>query len=59
MKSYSELSRRTGYSVSHFSRIFRGERKPSLKVLLVLAKELEMPVEKLIKKLRLKGVNKW
>jgi transcriptional regulator with XRE-family HTH domain len=59
MKSYSEISRTTGYSISHISRIFRGERRPSLKVLLILAKEIDMPVEDLIRKLGMRGVSKW
>lgn len=53
MKSYSEISRKTGISISHISRVLRKKRKPSWRVLKLLSKEMGIPVEKFIKKLGL------
>ncbi len=56
--SYTIMSKHTGISVSHISRVLRRKRKPSLRVLLLLAKELGMETDMLIKKLKLHGVNR-
>lgn len=56
--SYTKISLHTGISISHISRVLRRKRKPSLHVLLLLAKEMDIPVDKLIRKLKLHGVNR-
>lgn len=58
-QSFTELANATGLSVSHISRVMRQKRKPSLHALLLLSKAMKMPVERLIKRLGLKGVGKW
>ncbi len=57
-KPYTIIAKHTGISISHVSRVLRRKRKPSLRVLLLLATEMEIPIDKLIKKLGLHGVNK-
>ena len=53
--NYSEIARQAGISVSHVSRVLKMERKPSLRILLLLAKTMGLSPESLIKKIRLKG----
>ena len=57
--TYTELAKHTGLSISHVSRIMRGDRKPSLYALIRLSKAMKVPVERLIRKLGLKGVERW
>jgi transcriptional regulator with XRE-family HTH domain len=45
--SLREMSRGTGVSVSHLSRIFRGERTPSVSVLIRMTGYLGVPMEEL------------
>lgn len=59
VKSYSEISKATHISISHVSRVLRKKRKPSLRVLLLLSKEMGIATDVLIKRLGLKGVNRW
>jgi transcriptional regulator with XRE-family HTH domain len=53
--NFTEIHRRTGLSISHISRIFRGERKPSVDALVVIAKAVNLPVESLLRILKIKS----
>jgi len=48
MKSYSEISRKTGVSVSHISRVMRGIRMPSLNVASKIALALGINISTLL-----------
>jgi len=52
--NFSEISRRTGLSVSHISRVFRGERRPSVHSLMQIAKAVNLPLESLLNILKIK-----
>lgn len=43
----SEISRSTGISVSHLSKVFSGKRTPSLQVLKLIADEVHMTLDDL------------
>lgn len=58
-QTYTAISHQTGLSISHVSRILRRERRPSLHALLLLSKVMSIPVDKLIRKLGLRGVDRW
>ena len=45
--SIRDLAKLTSVSVSHLSRVFRGERKPSVLMLRMLSMALRVPMEKL------------
>lgn len=47
--SYGELARRVGYGKSHISLVFRGQRTPSLELVIALAKELHCSTDDLAK----------
>ena len=47
--TYSEISRRTGLSVSHVSRVMRGIRRPSLNAATWIAWEMGMSVDKFLR----------
>lgn len=49
--SLHTISTATGISVSHLSRVFRGERKPSMDVLTSIAAYLGITIDKLVAKL--------
>lgn len=49
----SEIARKCKVSVSHVSRILRGERRPSTPVLVALGRALHTPIGKLVKILKL------
>ena len=53
MKSYTEIAKNTGLSISHVSRVLRGKSKPSVDVLIKLAWELDMTAEEFMKKYKL------
>ena len=57
-ESYTLMHKHTGISISHISRVLRKKRKPSLRVLLLLAKEMRIETDVLIKRLGLHGVNR-
>ena len=57
--SYTKIAVETGLSISHVSRVMRRQRTPSLRVLILLSKAMKMPVDRLIRKLKMKGVNRW
>lgn len=44
----SQISRETGYSVSHLSKIFSGKREPSIRVLKILAEYLNTTTDKFL-----------
>ena len=50
--SYSELSKRTGLSPSTFSEWVNGHHSPSLNTMMVISKEIGIPIEKFIKKVK-------
>ncbi len=47
-KSFSWIAKETGLSVSHISRVFRGERTPSLSSLIHIAKAMNITTDKLV-----------
>jgi transcriptional regulator with XRE-family HTH domain len=51
-RNYSEIARATGLSVSFISRVFRGERNPSLASLITLAKAVDRTTDQLVKELQ-------
>lgn len=48
--SVPELSRMTGYSLSHIHRVEEGEREPSYKVLAKLSEALGLDINEMVKK---------
>jgi len=57
--SYTKIAAETGLSISHVSRVMRRQRNPSLRALLLLSKVMKIPTDKLIRKLKMKEVNRW
>ncbi len=53
MKSYTEIAKNAGLSISHVSRVLRGKSRPSIDVLIKLAWELDMTAEEFMKKYKL------
>ena len=51
--SYTELSQRTGITLSHLSRVSQGERIPGMKTITAIARAFHRPAEEV---LRLAGV---
>jgi transcriptional regulator with XRE-family HTH domain len=44
----SEVSRKTGYTLSHISRVFSSRREPSMRCLMAVAKALGLSVDETI-----------
>ena len=57
MKSYTQIAKNTGLSISHVSRVMRGKSKPSVDVLIKLAWELEITAEEFMKRYKLTRKN--
>lgn len=53
--NYSEIAKRTKLSVSHVSRVYRGKRKPSVRVLQVLARDRGIDIITLLRELERNG----
>lgn len=53
MKSYTEIAKGAGLSISHVSRVLRGKSRPSVDVLIRLAWEMDMTAEEFMKKYKL------
>lgn len=51
-KSYGQIARDTGLSVSFISRVFRGERGVSTSSLVAIAKSLGITTDRLVRKLK-------
>jgi len=51
--SYTEISNRTGISISHISRVMRGKRIPSIRVLALLGWEMGLTLEQMLRKLKI------
>lgn len=54
----SDIARVTGYSVSHVSRVLRGERSPSAKSLVAIARALGISTDELLSHLGLSDVDR-
>jgi transcriptional regulator with XRE-family HTH domain len=52
--SYTDIANKTGLSISHVSRVLRRKKNPSLHTLLALSKAMDIPTDKLIRKLGLR-----
>jgi transcriptional regulator with XRE-family HTH domain len=50
--NYSEIAKRTKLSVSHVSRVYRGKRQPSIRVLELLARDRGIDIVALWRELR-------
>ncbi len=50
-RTYTEIARKTGLSVSHVSRVVRGVRSPSLRSLSLIAGAMGVPMSVLIKRM--------
>ena len=52
-KSYTEIAKATGLSVSHVSRVMRGIRSPSVRTLSLIALKAGVPMSELIRRLKI------
>jgi transcriptional regulator with XRE-family HTH domain len=53
--NYSEIAKRTKLSASHVSRVYRGKRQPSMRVLKLLAEDRGMRIDELDRELGKNG----